>query len=554
MARRYNLRSVSEVVETLQQKETTNVADIPSESEEDHEEAWSGSEDDTESEDSDNNEAPPEKRARRGKSLSIGGESSTRGRRPSIIPGKDGHQWHRTPRQRSRSRSNTPVSFLPGPIGEARQLKTPLESWSLLFPDSMIEKIVLHTNEEIRRYRDSLEIDDDRDRTYNNVDMMEIKAFFGLMYFSGLQRTTHTNVEDLWNPVYGSIMYRSTMSRNRFWFLSKNLRFDDKVTRAERRETDKFAPIREVWEQLLSNCKKYYNPTSHCTIDEQLVSFRGRCPFKVYNGSKPDKYGIKIVMLNDARTFYMFTAEPYVGRVTTESGESVPSYYIRKLSEPLHGSRRNITCDNWFSSVPIFQKMLREHSITMVGTLRKNKREIPIDFRHAHSVLSSRFAFDGDMTLVSHTPKKNKVVILLSTFHDNDAINPETKKPEMIHFYNTTKGGTDSFDQMCHAYTTARRTLRWPMRIWMAMLDQGGINAMILHNFNRNVTPLKRRDFLKNLSQSLIEPHIRSRLSLFNLRREIRFNIQLILGEKEQPLPQAPQADKKQGRCGLCPR
>ena len=79
---------------------------------------------------------------------------------------------------------------------------------------------------------------------------------------------------------------------------------------------------------------------------------------------------MKIVMLNDSRTFYMHTAEPYVGTVQKENAESVLSYYIRKLSEPLHGSGRNITCDNWISSVEIFDKMLSEYSMTMV---RKNQ-------------------------------------------------------------------------------------------------------------------------------------------------------------------------------------
>ncbi|XP_071563491.1 piggyBac transposable element-derived protein 4-like [Temnothorax nylanderi] len=540
MAGRYNLRPISALAETLRATEREQASDIPSE-EEDHAVEFSGSESE---EDADEiSEQPDEGDSR---------ERSNRGRKPSIIHGKDGHRWYTTPLQQSQSRQNTPVSYLQGPVGEARRASTPLQMWSLLFPDSLIEKIVRHTNEEIRRYRDSLEIDDDRDRTYSEVGIVEIKAYIGLLYFSGLQKTSHTNLEDLWNPEYGSIMYRSTMSRNRFSVISRNLRFDDKTTRAERRETDKFAPIRELWEQFISNCTKYYNPASYCTIDEQLISFRGRCPFKVYNGAKPDKYDIKIVMLNDSRTLYMFSAEPYVGRVTTEKGESVPSYYIRKLSQPLHGTKRNITCDNWFSSIPIFEKMLTEHSITMVGTLRKNKREIPGHFRSAGPVPSSKFAFDGRMTLVAHTPKRNKIVILLSTFHDCATINQETQKPEIIHFYNTTKGGTDSFDQMCHEYSTARKTLRWPMRIWLAMLDQGGINALILYNSNANLEAFNRRQFLKNLIKALVEPHLRARLQLPNFRRELRFNIHTILGQGKRPVKQVGQ--KKRARCGLCPR
>jgi len=36
------------------------------------------------------------------------------------------------------------------------------------------------------------------------------------------------------------------------------------------------------------------------TIDETLVVFRGRCPFKMYIPSKPANYGIKVFSLVDA--------------------------------------------------------------------------------------------------------------------------------------------------------------------------------------------------------------------------------------------------------------
>lgn len=54
----------------------------------------------------------------------------------------------------------------------------------------------------------------------------------------------------------------------------------------------------------MENCIKLYEPSSKMTVDEQLLGFRGRCPFHIYIKSKPDKYDIKIVMLNDAETAY----------------------------------------------------------------------------------------------------------------------------------------------------------------------------------------------------------------------------------------------------------
>lgn len=171
-------------------------------------------------------------------------------------------------------------------------------------------------------------------------------------------------------------MYRATMSMLRFKFLCNCLRFDDRSTRTERRAADALAPIREVWDLFISNCISVYTPFEYCTIDEQLLGFRGRCPFRIYMASKPDKYGLKIVMMNDSKTWYMVNAIPYVGKIQTQNKEAVPTYYVRNLTQSIHNTGRNVTCDNWFSSVPLFEMMLKDYNITMLGTLKKNKREI----------------------------------------------------------------------------------------------------------------------------------------------------------------------------------
>ncbi|CAH1964196.1 unnamed protein product [Acanthoscelides obtectus] len=167
------------------------------------------------------------------------------------------------------------------------------------------------------------------------------------------------------------------MSQQIFQFLAQCLSLDDKNTRKERKEAYKFTHICEIWDHFVENCKSYYTPSDHCTVDEQLVGFRGRYPLIVYNQNKPDKYGVKIVMMNDSKTFYMINAIPYVGKVKVENKEPVPSYYVRKLAEPIYGTGRTITMYNWFTSIPLSDEILEHHQLTILGTRRKNKRELP---------------------------------------------------------------------------------------------------------------------------------------------------------------------------------
>lgn len=69
-----------------------------------------------------------------------------------------------------------------------------------------------------------------------------------------------------------------TMSVERFRFLVRNLRFDDKitVTREYRVKSDKLATIRTFFDSFISNHLKYYSISSYTAVDEMLQGFRGR--------------------------------------------------------------------------------------------------------------------------------------------------------------------------------------------------------------------------------------------------------------------------------------
>jgi hypothetical protein len=42
----------------------------------------------------------------------------------------------------------------------------------------------------------------------------------------------------------------------------------------------------------------------------------------------------------------MVNATPFTGKVEKSSDEFVPAYYLRTLTEPIHGTKRNVTRDN----------------------------------------------------------------------------------------------------------------------------------------------------------------------------------------------------------------
>ncbi|UYV73125.1 hypothetical protein LAZ67_10001891 [Cordylochernes scorpioides] len=88
--------------------------------------------------------------------------------------------------------------------------------------------------------------------------------------------------------------------------------------------------------------------------------------------------------------------------------------------------------------------------------------------------------------------------------HSTATIDEETneeKKPEMITFYNMTKGGVDLLDQKTSLYSVGRRTKRWPLSIFFELLNISGVNSKLLFDGNQPQNFYKRRkDFLKTLS------------------------------------------------------
>ena len=250
-------------------------------------------------------------------------------------------------------------------------------------------------------------------------------------------------------------------------------------TRALRLETDDMAAFRYVWDCFLANCKRVFIPSDCVTIDEQLVPFRGRCKFLQYMPSKPAKYGIKIFRMCDARVPYAIDGMIYTGR---QPGEEVQRNILLKLLEK---------------------------NLTIVGTLCKNKPDIPPVMKPSKSreKQSSEFGFSGNMTMVSYVPKKGKAVVLLSTMHDDRAVddNSVKKKPEVIQYYNQTKSGVDTMDQR-----------RWPMVLWHNVPDVATLNAYTnftaQHPDYMGGVTNARRLFIKELGKELIMPHMKRRM------------------------------------------
>ncbi|GLV46493.1 hypothetical protein CBL_20822 [Carabus blaptoides fortunei] len=148
--------------------------------------------------------------------------------------------------------------------------------------------------------------------------------------------------------------------------------------------------------------------------------------------------------------------------------------------------------------------------MTLVGSVRKNKRFLPSDMQPVKERRTSQTCF----------------------YHEET----QSAKPDMIKYYNETKGGVDTMDKMLSEYTVKRRTLRWSLAFFYNILDVTGLASYIIYREHNPQFKTKdqRRKFLKDLANQLSMPSIEARRTNQLLMRNhfLRGEVEMVLGRR----------------------
>ena len=141
----------------------------------------------------------------------------------------------------------------------------------------MIENIVKFTNAvietAIERYSAVLAKSDEY-TYFRVVDSDNIRAYIGVMYLRAAFRVNLSNRSTIWNHESAHDIFSATMSEKRFELISRFITFADKTSTAERWKSDKFACLRELFDQMNKNNARWRNPSELLAIDETLYHYR----------------------------------------------------------------------------------------------------------------------------------------------------------------------------------------------------------------------------------------------------------------------------------------
>ena len=124
------------------------------------------------------------------------------------------------------------------------------------------------------------------------------------------------------------------------------------------------------------------NPGRDLTIDETLLAFLGRLSIKQYNPLKRGRFGVKLFLLADSSTGFVFRILPYQGKTTQWRDSTLRDRFgfggaaVLSLLEGSLNKGHRVCIDNWFMSVQLTRKPL-EKKTHVLGTVRKNRKGMP---------------------------------------------------------------------------------------------------------------------------------------------------------------------------------
>ena len=189
----------------------------------------------------------------------------------------------------------------------------------------------------------------------SHTDEVEVMILLGVMFIMCYNRLP--NISDYWssNPSIGNQFIKKAISRNRFQFLMSELYFN---------HSEKPDDATKLYYIELVNCIKQtfsnlISESSHQSIDESMVKFKGRSVLKQYLPLKPIKRGVKVWKRCDAKTGYIFNLNVYSGKTENDefSEGTLGERVVNKLCSIIKISDVVMSFDIFFTSVNLIHTL-----------------------------------------------------------------------------------------------------------------------------------------------------------------------------------------------------
>ena len=127
-------------------------------------------------------------------------------------------------------------------------------------------------------------------------------------------------------------------------------------------DDDRLFKLKDICNALLDRFQALHSPDREVSIDESMVLWRRRLIFRQYIPGKRQKYGVKLYMLCEP-SGYAWNFFIYCGKLDPISGFGHAETVVLKLMEKLLDCGRVLYVDNFYTSVPLAEELLKRKTL-----------------------------------------------------------------------------------------------------------------------------------------------------------------------------------------------
>lgn len=326
---------------------------------------------------------------------------------------------------------------------------------------------------------------------WKELTIDELRAYFGILLLMSTNPRHQMYLYWSSDSFFNCPEISRVMSFRRFQNIMNCLHINDLSKEKKKGEDgyDRLSRVRPLIQALNASFKRQYTPSSHQSIDESMVRFKGRSSLKQYLPMKPIKRGYKVWCRADSQTGYLIDFQVYEGKAADRPASmGLGEHVVLSLLDGVEPGTQ-LYFDNFFTSTRLMEA-LKEKEILAVGTVRTNRKNLPEEIRHDNKLQKGDYIWRTKGSITAYQWKDTKNVHALSNFHHpNDTADVVRKLangssvsvqcPKAISDYNTWMGGVDRFDQRRNAYPADRRSKKSWYRIFYFLLDAAVVNAFL---------------------------------------------------------------------------
>jgi hypothetical protein len=334
------------------------------------------------------------------------------------------------------------------------------------------------------------------DPLYDKITPVSILNFIGILYRIGARQ--FRSMYAPWSDDEYDEKIANTMSRRHF---SEHVRFlkIPEMPSAGRH----LSKVQSLLDAIRNGIRHTWTSGQMLTLDESMIPFLGRVPFRVTIPGKPNPTGLKVYMICDSEGMPV-AFELYLGSTDDNCGQKIIALVDRLLNSVFLDIDRKghvLFTDNYYTTIKLALHLMKNYGIHLVGVIRNRVNSVKATDDLSYPFLNlpdnivkkiqpgwKKLAYydlgDGDRLAAYQFRDMKKAVSLLSTAYvGKSATSTVHRKSKTDHVgkdfatarlhkeYVDNYQSVDRLDRSVADYTTDFKTSRWHMKVFCWALD-----------------------------------------------------------------------------------